>query len=195
MGQKSFYKHNYCGVGFILLVLLVFLLSGAKNGICGDSDKEQQFLYGAKIGVLAHDVDGLWSGSSNEDGVDLNVELIFAPSLSVFSGKLRPAVGASINTSGDTSKIYLDGIWQIDLQQFFFSFGLGVAIHNGELHLVSEEKKALGSSVLFHIPIELGYKFNTSTTISIYFDHISNGNTQPENEGLDTLGVRLGYIF
>lgn len=112
----------------------------------------------------------------------------------MLGGNIHPAVGASINTGGDTSKIYAGLRYRYELENGLF-FGLGVAAHNGESKLVQTDKKALGSTLLFHIPAEIGYRFTEHYAASIYFDHISNGYTQDENEGLDTLGVRIGYRF
>jgi len=149
-----------------------------------------------KGGVLIHDVDNMWSSFSRESGADINVEAIFTPSFKVLGGDLRPALGASINTSGDTSKLYLDGRWEYAVENgLFFAFGVGAAVHNGEQHLVRNDKKALGSKLLFHIPIEVGYHIDDHHGVSVYFDHISNAYTQDENEGLDTLGLRYGYRF
>ena len=147
-------------------------------------------------GLLAHDVDNLWSGFSREGGVDFNIEAIFSPHLKIFDGTLRPALGASLNTVGDTSKVYLDGRWQYDFESgLYASIGVGAAYHNGETELVSNDQKALGSSLLFHIPLEIGYYIDNRNAVSLYFDHVSNAYTQDENEGLDTLGVRYGYRF
>ena len=153
-------------------------------------------LHELRGGILAHDVDHLWSGFSRERGTDINIEAIFTPHLEIFGGDLRPAIGTSINTTGDTSKVYLDGRWQHDFENnFYLSVGLGVAYHNGEERLTSNDRKALGSSVLFHIPLEAGYMIDNHNSLSVYFDHISNAYTQDENEGLDTLGFRYGYRF
>ncbi len=66
-----------------------------------------------KIGVLAHDVPDLWSGFQAEpDAADINVEAIFSPSIAFLGGTIRPALGASINTQGYTSNVYLDARWQ-----------------------------------------------------------------------------------
>ena len=48
-------------------------------------------------------------------------------------------------------------------------FGLGVAAHDGETKLVQADKKALGSTLLFHIPAEVGYRFSEHYSASIYF--------------------------
>ena len=45
------------------------------------------------------------------------------------------------------------------------------------------------------MPLEAGWRFDEHNSLSVYFDHISNGNTADVNEGLDDLGVRYGYRF
>ena len=111
-------------------------------------------------------------------------------------GTLRPAIGASVNTAGYTSKAYLDARWEIDLRYgIFFGLGLGAAVHDGKLEAALPDHKALGSRVLFHIPVEIGYRFDERNSISVYFEHMSNGNFADHNEALDSIGVRYGYRF
>ena len=55
-------------------------------------------------GVLAHDVPDLWAGFSLEGGIDINGELLFGRGLPFLGGTLRPALGASVNTEGYTSR-------------------------------------------------------------------------------------------
>jgi hypothetical protein len=50
--------------------------------------------------------------------------------------------------------------------------------------------------VLFHIPAEVGYRFDDHTSLSAYFfEHMSNAYTVSPNEGMDRLGIRYGYRF
>ena len=156
-----------------------------------------QFIAEVKGGVLAHDVDGLWSGFNLESqSIDFNVEAILAPGLPFLFGTIRPAIGASIHTDGGTSHAYLDARWQIELPAgFFIGTGVGVAVHNGELDPVKPDMKALGSRALFHIPLEIGFRFNAHNSLSVFFEHTSNANFADYNEGLDRLGVRWGYKF
>jgi hypothetical protein len=155
------------------------------------------WLHAIRAGVLKHDVDDLWSGTRKEGGVDLNAEIIFSrPSFSSLSRNLRPNIGASINTQGDTSKIYGGILWELAAKSgVFLNLGIGAAVHNGELDTRQEDKKSLGSRVLFRIPIEIGYSLSEHHQISILFDHVSNGFLVDPNEGLDTLGLRYGYRF
>ena len=150
-----------------------------------------------KIGALEHDTTGLWSGFSLERAaVDANVEVLFTPWARAFGGYLRPAIGATVNFNGDTSKAYADVRWEIEAPYgVFFALGLGAAIHDGHLSADAPDHKALGSRVLFHPSAELGYRFDGANSISIFADHISNGFTRRNNEGMDTVGIRLGHRF
>jgi hypothetical protein len=150
-----------------------------------------------KIGVLDHDVPDLWSGFRAEpNSADINVEAIFSPSISFLGGTISPALGASISTIGATSDGYLDARWQMETGcGIFLGLGVGGAVHNGQLKLEDWDRKALGSRVLFHIPLEIGYRFDEHNSLSAYFEHMSNAYTVSPNEGLDRLGVRYGYRF
>ena len=150
-----------------------------------------------KLGILDHDVPDLWSGFRAEpDSVDINVEVLLSPSVPLLGGTVRPALGGTINTVGATSHAYADARWQYEVPSgVFFGFGLGGAIHNGQLQFDDWDRKALGSRVLFHIPIEIGYRFGAHSSLSAYFEHTSNAFIVEPNEGLDRLGIRYGYRF
>lgn len=169
------------------LALLPFATAAAADGLVSE----------LRLGVLAHDVPNLWSGFSVEpDAVAINAEALLSPSLPFLGGAIHPALGASIATEGGTSNIYLDARWQAELpNHFFIGLGLGATVHDGQLDLKNWDEKALGSRVLFHIPLEIGYRLDEHNSISAYFEHMSNANTSDPNEGLDRLGARYGYRF
>jgi hypothetical protein len=150
-----------------------------------------------KIGVLWHDVPGLWSGFQAEpNSADINIEALLSPSVAFLGGTIRPALGASISTIGATSDAYIDARWQYETPSgIFFGLGLGAAVHDGQLQLEDWDRKALGSRVLFHIPAEVGYRFDDHNSLSAYFEHMSNAYTVCPNEGMDRLGIRYGYRF
>lgn len=153
-------------------------------------------LHEVRIGVLQHDTDGMWSGFRRESGFDVNLEAVFSPSLQFMDGSVRPAVGISVNSNGDTNKLYVDARWEYDTHSKLRpSFGLGVVIHDGNTDLTRNDRKALGSEVLFHIPIEFIYRLDTHNALSLYFDHMSNASLASPNEGMDSLGLRYGYRF
>ncbi len=150
-----------------------------------------------RVGVLAHDVNGLWSGSREESGLDYNLELILGrPSFRFLSGSIRPNLGVSVNSRGHTSKVYAGLLWQrVTDWGGFLNLGLGLAAHDGERETTRDDRTELGSDVLFRIPIELGLTIGERHSLSLFFDHVSNAGLGDENEGLDTLGLRYGFRF
>lgn len=177
---------------FLAIICACFLVSASAAPAFSND-----LFYDVKIGVLAHDVPDLWSGTQLEsDAADINFEVMFNYGLPFLGGVIRPAVGASINTDGATSQVYFDARWQIELNdRLFFATGLGVAVHDGKLKPTKADMKALGSTALFHIPLELGFRFDEHNSVSIWFEHISNAGLADHNEGLDRIGVRYGYRF
>ncbi len=154
-------------------------------------------LYGIRLGLLVHDIGGLWAQTRAEGGADVNAEIVFRkPSCMLWGGAILPNFGLSINSQGDTSKIYGGVVWEFLFSNgLFFNIGTGLAFHNGQLESDDSNKKELGSRILFREPIEFGITFCERHRISILFDHVSNAYLARPNEGLDTLGVRYGYQF
>ena len=175
---------------------LVMVAKTARGEPGGPAALGPLYISEIKLGVLAHDMPGLWSFYRYERGLDLNGEVAFGHGLRVLGGAIRPVLGGSWSTSGQTSRAYADLRWQWESpSNIFFGIGLGIAVHNGVLGPTDIHRKALGARELFHIPIELGYRFDGHNSISIYFEHMSNGYTASSNEGLDALGIRYGYKF
>lgn|GEM_PF-1263154 len=147
-----------------------------------------------KLGALHHDVPRLWSGFSRESSpLDVNIEVLFRPWAVTFGGYLRPALGATINPGGDTSKAYADLRWETQTPSgVFFALGMGAVIHDGELGASDPDRKALGARVLFHPSAEIGWRFDGVHSVSLYGEHISNGFSRRYNEGMDTIGLRFG---
>ena len=172
------------------------VLAGAALDAVG-SPAAAQVVREVKLGVLYHDVPELWSGFQLEPkSVDINFEFLLTPYVRFLGGEIRPAIGASINTRGGTSKAYIDARWEIEGPAgLFLALGAGAAVHNGEIDANDPFRKALGSRVLFHFPAEIGWRWDGHNSLSIYFEHISNGYTQDYNEGLDSIGLRYGYRF
>ena len=176
------------------LLICACAYAGTADAAHADDPALAAWVNEVKLGVLYHDMDGLWSGFRREDGIDINGEIIFAPKLDILWGSIRPVLGGSFNTAGDTSKAYADLRYQYEHGSgAFFGFGLGGAVHDGELHDTHEDRKALGTRFLFHTSLEAGYRFAGRHALSVYFDHISNASIGDENQGLDTLGLRYGY--
>lgn len=177
----------------VIALLTAMVLCFAVGPVLADTDG---WLYEVRLGVLDHDTDHLWSGESFEEGFALNAEVVFAPSYSIFYGDIRPNFGATISVSGDTSKVYLGGVYEKNWpNQVFFNAAFGGCLHDGELDTDEPDKKSLGLRFLLRTGFELGYNLTDHHRLSVMFDHISNGYFGNPNEGLDTLGIRYGYRF
>ena len=175
----------------------LFLLAAFDEGCAFEDPPSRGLIREFRCGVAAHDVDGLWSGSSKEKGPDIHAEAIFdRPLFRLFDATAYPNVGASVNTRGHTSKIFGGLLLQWEPSgPFFFSTGAGLALHDGKLDTASSDRKSLGSRVLFRIPVEIGYALTRNHRIAILFDHVSNLYLASPNKGMDTLGIVYGYRF
>lgn len=185
---------------FILLMFVSFCIYAEESAMAiedGPNKNQNSLFREIRLGVLLHDVDGLWSNARKEHGIDYNVEIVMRkPTFFLLGGNIRPNIGLSVNDSGGTSKIYGGFLWEIKgKSNLFVNMGLGLAIHDGELDTNREDRKELGSRFLFRVPVEFGVIVKERHSISVLFDHISNGYLKEPNEGLDTLGLRYGYRF
>jgi len=181
----------------ILTAFLVTLF--VSHALCSEErpkDQNQRWLSDVRVGILTHDVP-IWSLSRKEGGVDFNTEFIFIwPNYSLLAGIVHSNLGITLNNQGDTSKIYSGFLWEyIWPFGLFLNLGLGLSVHDGELETNDDDKKELGSRILFRIPIEIGLLFTEHHGLSMMFDHVSNAYLAEPNDGLDTIGIRYIYRF
>ena len=148
-----------------------------------------------RVGALAHDIGPFTS--NKEDGVDANLEILFAaPEIFEMVLSPRPIIGASINSAGDTSQGYLGLTWEFDVvDDVFIDLTFGGAAHTGNRNANEEGRKDLGCRVLFRGAIGVGYRITPDHNIAIHFDHISNAGLCTTNEGLESVGLRYGHRF
>ncbi len=144
-------------------------------------------------------------GADKEQGVGINGEVRFSsPSFLSFLGSPRPHIGGTVATDSDaTSQIYAGLIWRQHLSPRFFVAGsLGGMIHNGEVEYdpVADANRLsnttfLGCRALFRLAADVGYDVTDHINASVFVAHASNAGLCSENEGLDNLGMRIGYRF
>ena len=139
-----------------------------------------------------------------EKGVDVNAEVLFVspwaqpanPFLD-FLLRPRPMLGATINTGGDTSQVYLGAAWSLPLLNVLFvEATFGGSIHDGPLTSQGPNyRSAYGCRLNFHesgsVGVELGGNWRLMATV----EHMSNGVFCQPNAGLSNYGARLGYRF
>ncbi len=151
-----------------------------------------------KLGVLRNDVRGLDLHHHYEKGKNINCEALF-PELSgglwdwVFNPE--PAIGLNINTYGATSHFYGGLNWTIHMGQFVLEPQFGGEVHNGKTKRSSAKNHALGSRILFHESLSLGYKITEKWTGYLTIDHASNARITQPNPGITSVGLRIGYRF
>lgn len=200
--------------GGVMLVALLMTRSAAAQSL-GPVMPSMDWLYEVHAGILAHDVH--FAGGV-EHGTDVNGEVVFkspfSPPVAGSSMPLRqlltphPAIGFDLNTTGETSQIYLEAVWTFRAQlpihfnvgdlgrhQVFFNVGLGGALNNGQRHSRDPNRKSLGSHVLFHASGEVGIQLTRHADVSLYFDHSSNAGLSRYNASLNDAGVRIGWRF
>ncbi|MEK9754570.1 MAG: acyloxyacyl hydrolase [Rhodospirillaceae bacterium] len=163
-------------------------------------------------GVFAHDT-GPFS-SNEEGGLDINGELLFAsPKIFSYIWSPRPHIGGSFSTGGHTSQIYTGLTWEWSFWGGWFAgFSLGGMVHDGRLYgdKDGQKEKSLGCRFLFRESINAGYRFAKRHSVMLHLDHSSNAslcerntpdgtaNGRPDvvlNEGLESVGIRYGYMF
>lgn len=172
---------------FLVTPLLLILMPGARA--------QSRWIDEAKLGLMEHDIS--LGGHHVERGPDVNGEVLFpSPSFLDAIGGPRPDLGASVNTAARTSYAYTGLIWTVRPWRWLFAgFGLGGAVHDGQLDGVVPGHKRLGSRALFHESVELGYQITSALSLSLLVDHISNANLARHNQGLTNFGLRTGFRF
>ncbi|HET9904457.1 MAG TPA: acyloxyacyl hydrolase [Xanthobacteraceae bacterium] len=156
--------------------------------------------YEVRLGAMMH---GLWG--PEPDSLSINGEFIlpkfsFAPIAPSWQWLIpRFHFGGMLNTAGKTNYMYAGALWTYDLTDRLFVEGfLGGAVHDGSL-LGAPGRNALGCRVLYHLGGSIGYRFSPRWSAMVTLDHISNGTGMfsdcPRNQGLNELGIRVGYSF
>jgi hypothetical protein len=162
-----------------------------------------------RAGVLAHDLPIL--GPQREHGADVNTEVLFVSPVSenAVSGiapaarwllRPRPQIGITRNFSGYTSQVYLGfdltAVPAHDLlrsqDRLLVDLGFGGAINNGRTLASATKRLRLGSNVLFHPNVQIGYGIDSRYSVALFYEHSSNAHLAKVNEGLNNIGIRFG---
>jgi hypothetical protein len=151
-------------------------------------------------GVLAHAYGPSVIDSRRESGIDINLEILFAPPPLKFFWYLfepRPTLGLDINTNGQTTFGYGGFTWEWSItRRLYLDFFLGFAGHDGFLHNAPRDRRELGSRLLFREALELGWRLNERHAVSLMIDHYSNaGYFDKKNQGNDNFGARYSYRY
>jgi lipid A 3-O-deacylase len=162
-----------------------------------------------RVGVLAHDLPVL--GPQREHGADINTELLFVSPVSEqavahiapaarWLFRPRPELGVTGNLSGYTSQVYVGFDWTAPAvrslirsqDRLLFDIGFGGAVNNDPTLASVINRAHLGSNLLFHPNLQIGYGIGSHYTVALYYEHSSNAHLAKVNEGLNNIGFRLG---
>jgi len=157
--------------------------------ICVAIPAHADLLTEEKFGLLYSGWSARHGQPSHNQSLDLNAEAIFTPSVDFLGGQIHPSLGASVSLDKDTNRIYGGAVWQLIVWRVFLDLGFGLALHDGAL------SKTYGVRVLFHPQAELGWKFTEKYGLSVFVDHMSNGDRVTPNTGLNAAGIRLTYFL
>jgi lipid A 3-O-deacylase len=169
--------------------------AGFVSLLCSQVSYADPIVSEVRIGGLYHDA-GVIS-SRKETGADVNSEVLFSsPDILKVIWSPRPDLGGTVNLWGQTSQVYAGLTWGYNFSEHFFGeFSFGPSFNNGHLNKDNENRKDLGSPILFRESLSFGVKFNKHNTLSMFMDHISNGGLAKYNGGMETVGLRYGYKF
>jgi len=175
----------YIGIGAVFAAALM----AASSAVASDS-----LISEIRLGALGHD-QGFTS--HKEDGIDVNVEILFADTGWLGEDwSFRPNVGGNFNTEGSTNQGYFGMVIGHDLfGPFFVDVGAGGAYHDGKLDTPDPDRHSLGCHMLFHLQGDVGIELGDTWSLMAHIDHISNADLCDRNEGLTDIGVRLGMRY
>lgn len=197
------------GAGWLAVIAMLLPLSAPAS--VRAQERRYLAIDEVKFGAFAHDV--AFAGGK-EGGADINGEILFAsPVRDAVANEVPPYLrwlvqprldlGFEANTSGYTSLGYFGLTWTWLLARDLlrsgdgvdFSIGIGPSFNNGLIRSRRPDRKSLGSHVLFHPSLELGYRLTPRYEVSAYFDHDSNAGFARANQSINDAGLRFGIRF
>ncbi len=187
------------------------LLAGAAFGVAFGAGAAEAGIDEVHLGVLAHNIqviDG--KNADKEDGPAIDAQLTFdSPGFLTWAGGPRPYAVVSANVSGDTSHagVGLEWRWRF-AEGWQVNPGFGYVVHDGELENpyapgdprsapFSQEHVLLGSRDLFRSSLGVTRALGDNLSAQLFYVHLSHGQIlgSGHNQGMDQLGVRLGYSW
>jgi lipid A 3-O-deacylase len=109
----------------------------------------------------------------------------------------RPELGTMLSLSGHESIIHAGLNWHVPVgtTPFYLEAGLGLGITDGYLDNAPPGYHNLGCRALLHWEYGVGYNIDDRWTVTAEWQHVSSTGLCTPNEGLNDLGVTVGYKF
>ena len=146
----------------------------------------------------------------NENSLALNAEILFAePDFLKWALTPQPYIGGALNIGGETSFGGGGLLWRQGFgKRFYGDLSVGLVAHTGLLDIQNQNITSLaqlltlnaeniefGTRILFREQLALGYRLTPKWSTEIFVEHLSNANIARDNEGADSLGLRLARRF
>ena len=140
-------------------------------------------------------------------GVDFGFETLSRPLFTLRLASPRIVTGVVLNTNGQTNQLYLGLADQWEFARSVFASDDALFIegtvaadwHDGKIDVrgtpLESEWKSHGSRVVIRTGVDLGYRIDTTWSVAVSFNHISNADWASVNEGMNDLGLRVGMRF
>ena len=184
-----------CGKHLTAGLLAAALIAGPSSVAMAESDGVIDEL---RLGLLNHEM-SLLRDTSEEDGVDINGEILFTtPDWLEWMAAPRPHLGVTAATHDDATSFVYGGLtWDWNFWGPAFVEGsFGFAVHDGETDPnPGGTANELGCRVNFHESASIGYEVTEHHRVMLTTEHVSNASICDENEGLTNIGFRYGYRF
>jgi lipid A 3-O-deacylase len=158
------------------------------------------------VGAFAHDVTDLGRGRES-DGADLELEIdTVKPAVLRFLGAPRVNATIALNSAGLTNFGGVGLVWDRRLAgRLYGSLQFGVDYTDGVTDVIQgpagdderHHRLLLGTRTLFREAAGLNWRLSDRWSVGGEFIHLSNGGLvgHHHNQGLNDLGLRLGYRF
>lgn len=162
------------------------------------------------VGVMAHNIAVVDDKNADKEASpNIEAQLTFDSVGPAWTGRPHPFLFGSLNTGGDTSfaGVGLEWRWQV-ADKWRIDPSLGYVVHNGEIDNpyapgtaqsvnFASQHVLYGSEDLFRLTVAVTHEITERTNAQVAFTHFSHGHIigSGRNQGVDQLGVRIGYEF
>lgn len=198
MSATSFQARHGCAASMVFAALL---LACATPGAAAAQMLDQVW-----VGALAHDITDIGHGRESA-GADLQLEVdTVKPRVLRFLGAPRVDAAIALNSAGTTNFGGVGLVWDRRLSgRLYGTLQLGVDYTDGVTEVIQgpagdserRHRLLLGSRTLFQEAVGLNWRLSDRWSLGGEYVHLSNGGLlgHHHNQGLNDLGLRLGYRF
>ncbi|MCB1517917.1 MAG: acyloxyacyl hydrolase [Hyphomicrobiaceae bacterium] len=154
-----------------------------------------------RTGPFAHDVyEGFlpvlarrWKGFSRPEDEQFGLSAALPDGALGLLGSPRIDTGGTFNTKGYENQAHLAASWRGYLfgSPLFVEGTFGGGLHDGHLLDGQKPDRNMGCRINFYESLSVGVTFWNGWSLAISYEHMSNADLCPPNEGLSNMGFRI----